>query len=62
MFKFVENLNLYSQNNEYIKNLMHLNEVIRGSTEIENGKSITFTAFMDDMRARQVIQNFLLEL
>ncbi|CAF0722914.1 unnamed protein product [Brachionus calyciflorus] len=54
MHKFIQTLSLYTQNLEYIENLIHLNKVLKGSDEITESKNISFTAFRDDMLARQV--------
>lgn len=54
MHKFIDTLSLYTKNIEYIENAMHLNKVLKSSDQDNNGKNITFTAFRDDMLARQV--------
>lgn len=53
MYKFLEKLSLYTSHKEYMENLIELNQVLTKLNGPSN-KSYSFTAFRDDMLARQV--------
>ena len=51
MHKFLNMLNLYSQNKEYIEHLNKLNKILQ---EIDEEAKTSFTVFRDDLSARKV--------
>ena len=51
MHKFLDKLNLYSQNKEYMENLIALNKTLQ---TIDKNSNTTFTVFRDDIMARKV--------